>query len=456
MLTFKKEHPFHYWTRLLLGAWMTVSLIFMGIASSALVEEETDYHYYLERDVVCRDLWGTLWYFYTDNNYALYYEWSFDNGTTWTNKTEFIEEGWEGTTKAYVQDAVITNNNSIVLSLSVYNYNNPQYEQLLLVKYNDTLEWFPIVAYSSLTASYGGQIAINRTNHILICYQFSTYGLTKIYDFDGDTLSAQSTYTSGVSTLRLFPTVNMSNDFWIAWYSPSSIGPANIRDYNKTLSTENVGTYAYITAFGCLDNDVLVLMAMYHYGISDGVNYFYRTGLNTWVTITLSSAGHSDWSYYWGSMSITSTNKISFIANDDVEDRIYGWGPIDYDSTQVQWQATESVFYDDAANDEKIPTSFFGDLYPVKDLNRIDLPLSGVCFGFNSKQAAADYDNYYNSTAVWDDPWLGVEEEPPDDDDDDEETEPLVDIQCVSGALMALVIIIFMMTLAVVVMESAR
>jgi len=430
------------------------SIVILAMDTKAsLVEENTNFHYSLERDVMCRDHWGTLWYFYTNGSYALYSEKSLDNGTTWGNKTLILAGGWEGTIYLHPADVVVTDNNSIVLSIRTKNYSNPNFEQMLLVKYNETDTWFEVMVFTSGTDSYGGQIAINRTNHILICYRYSGFGLTRIYDFDANTLGAQGTFIS-LTGVDQFPTVNMSNDFWIAYYTPSVPQPGYCRDYNKTLAEESFGTYAYITAFACLENDVLVVMSIYHYGSVESVGYYYRTGLATWIYRGLSATGHSDWYYYNGAMSINDENQLCFIAMIDASKILCRWGPFEYTTATLTWQASETaLFY---GSGQTLPLSHFGDLYPVRDGNRLDVLDTGWCFAFYSQDGT--YDNYFNGTATFDNPWLGYvapEEPEPETEPEDNGVSEFIDIPCFISGLIILVIGIFLISLIIMGLDAA-
>lgn len=464
----KRDHPVHYWIRLLIVSWIFLAPIFFGFAHGAVTNTNiathnnagmtNPAHKYFDRAV--NGTWGYVW---TSDSWGLYLNKSYDNGSTWETE-EVISTSWKGHTALYPIGLHSTWNNTTIITFQTKDADTTN-DVYMAVNYSDTVGWLIQSVFAS--TPYSWTFATTDINYscVAFVYVYGTQARYMVWDWINITEIASDTIMITYASARPQLTVNVTGDFWAVhmnWDGSYYDFHFRTLDNSVNFKQENVFNLAapYMLGFEALPNGYFV----WFYGFKYTTTYYlyFNRALpdgSDQAKIKIKQTTDEMGTYVGGGITYT-TGTLVYLFNDNRADTdLIGW-VASYNAIEAVWQASEGVIRSDIPDTgDYIVGKNSISLYPMDpDGNRTNVPTGGQAIAYVLVEELGFPDGYHNWLtwdAIYPDIWAPTPpEEPP--DDDDEETEALVDMQCISGALMALVIIIFLMTITVVAMDTAR
>jgi hypothetical protein len=450
MLRLKRDHPVHYWTRLLLMSWMALSLLMAGaVRADTPAGDEQEIQsgsaltgYNEEQSSFCRQMNGTLWVFSVWRDPADTYErtlygyFSSDNGTTWSTII-IADEGDAGyETNGYpvkMIEAHALSNNSIVILFYDVDYwgSSGKTEITIMCHWNnsDLSQWERVQGYAHTTYSaiYAGS-GVNETDKIKFGFRAYTQTHYVVYDFD----PADRSVSAAGSVSNKYPNSPKgapkgwffwnNSDCWnMLWtYEPGT----GTLVYCWNASDGTVGAFpewtASIQGYDSYIHDIVLTgngtyVWTQHYGTG---SYYYYWPYLKWYSPETDTTGaaikiHAD--SYWGFIQLGLSNydncfvfAVGFNYNTD---RYGAWGARYYRNAAT-WQGTHVDYFQEDYNAGNTWRYNFAanmpyQLYPRLESNYTQLPAG---LGFPNVQFS-EYDSGDSASDLWvdyDTTWPGV------------------------------------------------
>lgn len=486
MLTFKKEHPFQYWARLFLFAYCVVTLSIFGFVQADTISSGTGHEYQSDSGTGgtdtaagCRQMNGTLWYFTVWRNPAdtsnreLRGYYSSDNASTWSSPIVIYDDSAPGFNPAgypnLIFDAVALSNNSIVVYLNMYYHDSVgKLEMHVFSHWNnsDLTQWerTPVCVDNSVHF-VGGRAAVNSTDIVLLTFHKSGGTDSRFYHFDPSDRSVTDYDRSNANPyLIVWALVNETDQFLFAY----ELGATNWL-YVRTADATQTLIYSASLASPYHCYDVVMNVEgtlLYIRALTSGAGLY----LNYWNTTDSGAVDVTTKALAFAKIGLNNLNDtfVTVMGYDQPSDKFY-WVGDRYYHNAAHWQETQSEIFDETDDTTSCWISWTPhQIYPISvngsTTNHTQLPHGyGLYLALVEYDVgASNYDNWeiHHEALIWpgianwtfDPTWVPPEEP----DDDEEEPSALVDVQCVSGGLIVLCIIIFLMTLTVAAFESAR
>jgi len=425
-----------------------------------------------------RQLNGTLWHFsieYTDATHrAILANYSNDNGDTWDGvevmdetEAEFGGTGYP----AYVHDAVVMSNNSMIILVGLYAYDTADKHEIhLLCHWNnsDFDQWEQITIYSHVSHSPDidfASMCINSTDIVLVAYERSPYNYIHHDEFNPTSrvVSPASHSVTGGSEYDWGPwaLVNSTDVFIIAYvYNPGAGERLWFKKESDWSAIVDVTTSSTSTP-----QDVIV-------ALDD--TFVYNTAASTgngWCDIKYWNASGSGSRRYasipmYNSVRLglsTQSDRWIIVSNYDyTNDRMLMWSA-NYSASGTHWQSTQTIYFDETSDVIDYTSWLPHALYPrLKDYetsisNYTQIPTGGVFLYFVDRDDPTFYDFYNWKTTImtwpgiayWTyDPYTAPEEPEP-----EPEPEGLIDIPCFTSGLIILVIGIFLISIIIIALD---
>lgn len=430
ILSLKKDHPFHYWTRLFIVAYIVVNLTMVGlvradtfpVGTGVEVADQPNCGYPgTAMASGARQLNGTLWHFsieYTDATHrAVLANYSTDDGATWRG-FEIIDEtetAFGGVGFPYVvHDSVVLSNNSIIVLVDLYKYDTSTNHELhLLCHWNnsDLSQWEQVTVYSS-GAYYPdfdfASMAVNSTDVILIAYERTAQ--TKLHHdrWVPSTRAFTRGEASTTCTSKWGPwaLVNSTDVFIVAY--PYNPGAGQKLYFKKESDWSAITDVSFGTGYGPSDcivalDDTFVYTSIAHAGPGwFDVRYWNASGSGS--RRVASTAMYSE-----GMLGLSNQTQswILVMNYDYTNDDVLIWSQNYYVSSGM-WQATQTIIFTETLDDIDYTAWFPHAHYPVlKDYqtgveNHTQIPLGGALLYFvDYDDPGYDFYCWFSGSTTW-------------------------------------------------------
>lgn len=310
----------------------------------------------------------------------------------------------------------------------------------------------------------GGRATVNSTDIVLLTFHRSAGTDSRFYHWNPATRAVTQFERSNANPFFIVWALVDENDQFLFAYEYGATFWLYVRTADATqtlIYSANLGS-----PYHCYDvvmnaEGTLLYLRAQTTGASLYLYYWNTTGSGS-VDVTT-----KDLTYARIGLTNLNDSFVTVMGYDGPSDKFY-WVGDRYYRNAAHWQGTQSEIFAETDDTSACYISWTPhQLYPISTngstTNHTQLPHS-----YGLYLALVEYDVSISSYDYWeihheDLIWPGIANwtfdptwEPPEEPPEEEEPAALVDVQCVSGGLIVLCIIIFLMTLTVATFESAR
>jgi len=275
MSELKVAHPFHYWVRLLLFAFIVFTcMIYLaenseGAYTASTFNTSSNAMFYDHEGTHTKD--GKIVAPYENNDADLCIAYK-TPGEDWCH-AEIASVDWNGGSQSYIiASTKVTSNNTVLLFTRIKN--GGVYPACLWIKWpsSDWDDWDYRVVNSQNSIPF--DMEVNNTDRVAMLYrEGSTYLKGRIYDIENDTFIDTTQFVSVTNAYGRLA-ANNTGIFWVAYMT---VGGYYMTDWDETITDILISTNCGWPDIACLDNDRFIVTGEGGSGINLYLNYWFQS-----------------------------------------------------------------------------------------------------------------------------------------------------------------------------------